>query len=788
MVVFANSLPALVNSKITRAEKIAHYGSIDRWVISFTGVVDNDITSPSEDDIENLDIVEYGKMDLTKHAKMLSNVGIAGDNFPVKLSYYDIFTPKIAVLKGEETVRPFEYSVINKSTKVGTKILEEKEKLMIAFYEQVFMVAATKAAKQVEGNHVEFPPNAIIDPEVPTIQGENGKPLRSVKEIEDYVGLSSSDISEIEGSQLLEMILEQTDFFSKAINGLYHIIACDKEVYHTTKINDKVYTRLVNLRNFHYKLPKDEDDISKSIYTKETKEMSLQEVIDTFYEHLSEDDYNYLTGKTFNPTLSVYPSAISVTRYEFKAPKKIGILKTYSSEGLVIKKIVDEEYVVDKKLGEEIKWFWRTERYSVTRLGDDCYIDIKPMTPSYTNVDSLLNDYSSYTGYIGKYSITQLVKHYLFLYATNMYNLHMALMRAKGAGITMDIAQLPNKKGWNVEKWFHYLTVHGISFIDSSQTGEDGQRSTYNQFSSFDLSLSNSIISNLNILDMIENTVQDLINISNQRLGAVQNRETVGGVQRSISQSSLATEHIFIPHNIAKRRTMQHLMNVGKTLYDCDEVITTTVSGNGIRKTSKISPKNYKYENLNVFVSNSIKAHQSLTKLKADLEALWKVGQLKLKDYIAITETSSMAEAKYLAIQADDAKTQEIQDQRKAEAEQAQADRELKLKELEQKEVERTEKQNLEKYKIDENNDTQRDVARINAAGRIQMGQEKQVFDANNNNIPDVLEEKYYQLDSDKARLAREKLELDKKKQEDDARLKEKALNIQKAKQSNTSN
>ena len=49
-----------------------------------------------------------------------------------------------------------------------------------------------------------------------------------------------------------------------------------------------------------------------------------------------------------------------------------------------------------------------------------------------------------------------------------------------------------------------------------------------------------AVIQNLlGILTFIENRIQDIVGITPQRKGAVESRETVGGIERSVKQSSL---------------------------------------------------------------------------------------------------------------------------------------------------------------------------------------------------------------------------------------------------------
>ena len=84
-----------------------------------------------------------------------------------------------------------------------------------------------------------------------------------------------------------------------------------------------------------------------------------------------------------------------------------------------------------------------------------------------------------------------------------MYRLELAIARAKGKGRIFDIAQIPRSHGMDIEKWLYYLDIMGIAWINSMEEGKRGERTKFNEFKEFDMTISNTIKQYIFILDKI---------------------------------------------------------------------------------------------------------------------------------------------------------------------------------------------------------------------------------------------------------------------------------------------
>ena len=85
--------------------------------------------------------------------------------------------------------------------------------------------------------------------------------------------------------------------------------------------------------------------------------------------------------------------------------------------------------------------------------------------------------------------------------------------------------------------------------------------------------MGNYIIHTMELMKYIEQALGQSVGITPQREGAIDNRETVGGVERSVTQSSHATEEYFLVHDFTKLRALEALLETAKYAYRDDNKV-----------------------------------------------------------------------------------------------------------------------------------------------------------------------------------------------------------------------
>jgi hypothetical protein len=95
------------------------------------------------------------------------------------------------------------------------------------------------------------------------------------------------------------------------------------------------------------------------------------------------------------------------------------------------------------------------------------------------------------------------------------------------------------------------------------------------------LDASQVIISNLEFARYIKNEINEITGITPQREGMVSNRETLGGINKSLQQSSFITEPYFYVHDNTKLRLLELNLETAKFCYR-DQSFSINIMDDGL--------------------------------------------------------------------------------------------------------------------------------------------------------------------------------------------------------------
>lgn len=475
------------------------------------------------------------------------------------------------------------------------------------------------------------------------------------------------------------------------------------------------------------------DDVSRGGINPEVRKTSMD------YPHLKTKTINGLTSNPFEGS-----DNINVWHCCWKSFKKIGFV-TYQdpNTGEIDELQVDESY---KVTGMElnVEWTWIIEVWEGYRVGEDLYIGIQPLEYQHISADNLNSQKLPYTGVVynntnsAPRSLVSMMKPLQYMYIVLWYRLELAMARDKGKVPVIDVTQIPKSMGIDVNKWMHYLGALGVAFINPYEEGwdipgrEGGKPSQFNQFTSLDLTMANTIDQYINLMDKIEAMVSEISGVSKQREGSVASNELVGNVERSIVQSAHITEPWFWVHNQVKKEALTMLLDTSKVAWKDNKRCLHYILDDATRAFITLSDEFF-YEDMDIFIDDTTKNQQQVEALKQLMQPAMQNGASLLDIAEIITmDNISMIKSRLEEIEQKRMEQQQAMEQAQAEREQQaiQMQNEVKEEELMIKEAE----MDLEKYKIDQDNATKITVAQLNAY----RGAEN--MDQNQNNIPDPIE------------------------------------------------
>ena len=726
----------------------------------------------------------YNSIYSEKDLKYVTNPFKQQDGFPAMAQDYNIIKPKIDLLLGEETKRPFNFRVVHTSD-IATSEIQDKAKQMIVDYIQATIMSKLGPEEQARYQEA-LQSGEIMTPE----------------QIQKYISKDYKDIAEITAYHSLNYLKNKLNITHEFFKGWKDALIGGEEIYYVGIVNGEPCLQRINPIYFDY-----DSDTSDLEFIHEAQWccyemiMSLTEVYDRLYDKMSEKQLNELLdmmddrskgGVTpeVRKTSLDYPhikthsiNGFSSNPFEeadnihvwhccWKSLKKIGFVNIINPEtGMPEEYQVDETY---KETGNEldVEWKWIIEVWEGYRIGQDLYVGIQPIEYQHISADNPNAQRLPYTGVIYNNtnsrprSLVSMMKPLQYMYIVLWYRLELAMARDKGKVVTMDITQIPKSMNIDVAKWMHYLSALGVNFVNPYEEGwdipgrEGGKPSQFNQISALDLTMANTIDQYINLMDKIESMLSEISGVSKQREGSISSNELVGNVERSVVQSAHITEPWFWVHNQVKKECLTMLLDTAKHAWKDNKTSIQYVLDDATRAFLTLSD-DFFYEDMDIFVEDTTKNQQQIEALKNLMQPAMQNGASLLDIAEIITmDNVTMIRSKLEEIEQKRMEQQQAMEQAQAEREQqmAQIQNEIKEEELMLKEAE----MDLKKYEIDSNNATKITVAQLNAY----RGAEN--MDQDGSGVPDVIEIGKQAIEQQKVNsdIASKRFEFNNKKRE----------------------
>lgn len=698
----------------------------------------------------------YNSIYNEKDLKYVTNPFKQQDGFPAMAQDYNIIKPKIDLLLGEETKRPFNFRVV-RTSEIATSEMQDKAKQMLIDYIQATIMSKLGPEEQARYQQA-LESGEIMPPE----------------QIQKYTSKDYKDIAEITAYHSLNYLKNKLNITHEFFKGWKDALIGGEEIYYVGILNGEPCLERINPLYFDYDTEtSDLEFIHDAQWCVYEMKLSVTDIYDRYYDKLSEKqlnelldlmsdsakgginpevrktslDYPHIKTHTING-FSTNPfedgSNISVWHTCWQGFKKIGFVTITDPEtGEPVEYVVDETYNVTG-MELNVEWKWIIETYEGYRAGEDLYFGMGPIEYQFISADNPNAQRLPYTGVIYNNtnskprSLVSMMKPLQYMYIVLWYRLELAMARDKGKVVNMDITQIPKSMNIDVSKWMHYLSALGVNFINPYEEGwdipgrEGGKPAQFNQITALDLTMANTINQYIMLMDKIESMLSEISGVSKQREGSISSNELVGNVERSVVQSAHITEPWFWTHNQVKRQAISMLLNTSKWAWKDNKTNLQYILDDATRAFITLSDSFF-YEDYDVFVEDTTKNQQQIDALKNLMQPAMQNGASLLDITEIITmDNVAMIKNKLEEIEQKRMEQQQAMEQAQAEREQQmlQMQNEVKEEELMLKEAE----MDLKKYEIDSNNATKITVAQLNAY----RGAEN--MDQNGNGIPDTME------------------------------------------------
>ncbi len=779
-------LPYTQKNKSWRIENV-DYG--DKYSYYFN----EEVRQTLQNKIVNLNLFN-GIVDVRDMTKTLNPFDLDADFIPDNIPHHPIMIPKIELLIGEETKRRFDWHIITTNPDAITKKEDDKKKILT---EKV----------------VEFLKNNYQDQELDA----------KLKELERFMKYEWQDVRERLANQIMKHYWLEEEFQLKFNKGFKDALIQGEEIYQVDIVHDRPKLFKLNPLKVHTIRSSHSDRIEDASLIIVEDHWSPSKIIDFFHDQLKQteidkilesnarkgssayvDDSNHvllrdglenpidgfitmaqINGHTFRSDYTDAYGNIRVLRVYWKSIKKIQKIKYYDEFGNIQEKIVSEEYIPDKSMGEESTTLWVNEFWEGTKIGRDIYVQMKPKRVQYNKVG---NPSICHAGIIGQVyntnqgravSLVDRIKNYQYLYDVIWDRLNKAISTNYGKLMDLDFATIPNN--WDVEKWLHFATVNKIRVRDSFKEGNKGASTgklagmLNNASSGIDMTTGNEIQQYINILELIKIEMGEISGVTRQREGQVENRETKGGIERSVTQSSHITEYWFMLHEKLKLRVMTAFLETAKIALKGQNIKAQYILDDETIQALNMDGDEFSENDYGIVATNSYKTQELEETLKTYAQAFMQNGG-SFSAIMDIYLSSSLADMRRKLEKAEDdlheRNSKQAEEQNKLQREQLQKQQELEQAKLE-----------LDDIKNIRDNETKRYIADMKEGGLNPV-------DEDNDGIADLLDYKKFDLDVQKHKddlmIKMKQLNQEIQKHKDEMKIKEKQVAVSKMKKTNS--
>lgn len=685
------------------------------------------------------DIVDKREVEMTLDPMGMFNT----TEFPATYRNYPLLNPNINLLCGEERKRIFNPQVTVINADAVTLKIEDKKEQFFNWYAQKLQQTAIDEQKLEQ----------------------------DLQKFNKFINYSWKDMRERMGTQMLQYLYHTQDLKEEFSRGFKDALICGEEIYvieiyggmpRLRKANPK---NISTIRSGNSWRVEDTDIIVEDAY------LSIGETLDRYYDYLSdsdikslEDGYSVMSGsgsgmKMLRPELQVgsqpnlefynlsnlsdsdtrrigtyfsgaYDSEgnVRVTRVVWAGMRKVKVIYKLDEDGELTKEVMPEQYKPNKELGEQVEVQWIKEWYETTKIGPGIYVKMGPCEVQMRHLDNLSISYPGIVGSIyqtgdsaGK-GIIGIGKEWQYMWNTFMYKTKLAFATDYGKVGFFPLHLIPDN--WGYEKAMYWMTQLKLLPIDAFNQGQEGfaQGKLAGAMSGMptqmDLSNQGQIQSNVQMLAFIKQEVDNLTGITPQRRGAIDNRETVGGVERSVMQSSHITEEWFSIHDNTKVRALRALLEAAKIAYSGQSFVKEYIMDDGTKGMLEFDYNTYKEACYGVDVTNASDDMQTLQYIKSLGERyLQASGSFAMAAEIARTKDAASIVRK---LQDHEEMIQQQQQQqaeadREAQMQMAQQVQEMEMMKIQIEQEEAALDRELKQWEVEQNNMTRITVAEIGA-------------------------------------------------------------------------
>lgn len=618
-----------------------------------------------------------------------------GENYlPAKIRWFPLLTSKVNKLVSQEAQRDIKSRVFlsdRRSVKEREKKRSEKlfnlarKKIELINESYLLQEAQVTVAKQrMQQLSQEQPQNEKEQRELAELQAN--LPMLEVKlntimsniqfdklvtdkevdEIDRYMTYDDKDIIEEAFQGGLNDAIYKQKMKMKKVNAFRNKVVTGKEIFFVHYEKGMINPVFENLpvRNVKWTTELNAHFIQDCRASSYDTEMSITEILTRYGKHLKQDDLIGLvrySDAVVSRSDAVVPTpdngaifingnystsggrSIKVTYGFWKVNRDVRYTEIPNKHnGDYFRHVVDKNYK-SKKDGEQIHERFVEDMWEGVCINDKYYINIKKSDIQLRNYD--VNP-SFVRGPITGYAFNDpATKPYSIVWESrdlqeliSVLNFQRELMFAMGGvkGIVMDMSQRPDMSD---DEWLLDFK-RGIAWIDSFK---GGRQSSYNQFQTYDNSVSPAVGMISEIINHLEEQISITTGVTRESMGQTQKDDQVGTYEMATNASNLITFIMYYEHDVLVAEALSRYINLARYAWKDGKEGTYMTSLNA-KKYFKIHKDIAVDRYIDLFLSDSTKDNQKIEMIQQVAFQARNNKEITLSQLISILDTDNLKE------------------------------------------------------------------------------------------------------------------------------------------------
>ena len=655
---------------------------------------------------------------------------------PAEVRHIPVVSSKLRALKSRELMRPFKvntYAIDRDS--IERKSDKKTKDIINAFHERItnritaiqMQQQLLEQKRQLFQQYEQVPGaeqmitqlNMMINKMQEEISRELSLSNDEKNKIDKYYKYSYRDMQEIMSLKLINGYIQNNRLRTLFNKGFEEKLITDKPVYYVDWLPGQSQPQfdLIRPEYLDYQYSEEADFIEDLGWAVRLRYMTFQQIIAEYGKYLSEADVNKIrqemprqhsrssTNLSYLPdgqhvgfdendhrhnTNELYPvyqifwkEYVSIPALIKKNTKESKFLKSKPDFIRFLdvdsaKKMVNTESKRNrlKKRGEKIEVRHRVDLWEGLRIGLDTYITMGKR-------DTVQRDHKNKSDvqlpFVGK-NIHRFQQARSLVWETRdiqelinilHYQEELLIALAGVRGIVYDLAQKPD--GMSPAEVNYYMR-QGIMYIKTVKKNNKKINTSFNQFQTFDQSLSPSVSLIDNMKQSLINLVSMITGIYNNLEGAVANSDQVGTMKMSIQQSSASVETYYQEHEDLIERALTKLANLFENAKDEEHVGAYVL--NKIEQNIYNIPAGSLDGQFKVLINAGLKEQEAIDNAKQIGLNKLQSGQLQGSQYLTLLDMDNVHEMReYFAEQEEKMyqlaqQSQQANEQAKAQAQQ----------------------------------------------------------------------------------------------------------------------